>query len=143
MKKPILHSVFRLLSMKNPCSTMKNHDLGDCAKKRSSSAITNDRCIVATWLARLGSAGGSWDGPVAIVIIERVLEPPEKPTVDRPDDALGAVADATAGADQEATGEGETVADLSAAAELAAADADYASGNTVTGEELRHRYGLS
>jgi hypothetical protein len=28
-------------------------------------------------------------------------------------------------------------------AELAAADADYASGNTVSGEELRRRHGLS
>ena len=28
-------------------------------------------------------------------------------------------------------------------AELAAADADYASGNTISGEELRRRHGLS
>ncbi|MDN4517179.1 hypothetical protein QYF68_04985 [Mycolicibacterium austroafricanum] len=27
--------------------------------------------------------------------------------------------------------------------ELAAADADYAAGNTISGEELRRRYGLS
>lgn len=34
-------------------------------------------------------------------------------------------------------------ADQRAIDELAAADADYAAGNTISGEELRRRYGLS
>lgn len=47
---------------------------------------------------------------------------PDGPTTD-----LGGVADA----------------DQQAIDELAVADADYAAGNTISGEELRRRYGLS
>ncbi len=43
-----------------------------------------------------------------------------------------------------AYGGDEVHADLAEmSAELSAADADYASGHTVSGEELRQRYGLS
>ncbi len=43
-----------------------------------------------------------------------------------------------------AYGGDEVHADLAEmSAELSAADADYASGDTVSGEELRQRYGLS
>lgn len=38
---------------------------------------------------------------------------------------------------------GAADADQQAIDELAAANADYAAGNTISGEELRRRYGLS
>ena len=62
----------------------------------------------------------------------------DKPAVD-----LGAVAEAIAIADQETIDDWRTETDLCEAAELAAADADYTSGNTVSGEDLQRRYGLS
>lgn len=63
---------------------------------------------------------------------------PDDPAVD-----LGAVADAIAGADHAAIDDWRAETDLWDGAELAAADADYTSRNTVSGEELRRRYGLS
>jgi hypothetical protein len=69
-----------------------------------------------------------------------VLDPPEEPAEERPD---GAVADTIASADHETTVEPQTETDLDVATELAGADADYASGNTISGEQLRRRYGLS
>jgi hypothetical protein len=62
----------------------------------------------------------------------------DEPAVD-----LGAVAEAIASADQAAIDDWQTETDLWGTAELAAAHADYASGNTVSGEELRRHYGLS
>lgn len=56
---------------------------------------------------------------------------------------LGAVTAAIASADQATIDDGRTETDLWEVAELATADADYTSGNTVSGEDFRHRYGLS
>jgi hypothetical protein len=56
---------------------------------------------------------------------------------------LVAVADALAGADEEVIDDWRAETDLWEAAELAAADADYASGNTVCGEDCRRGYGSS
>uniref|UniRef100_UPI00356682E8 hypothetical protein n=1 Tax=Mycobacterium marinum TaxID=1781 RepID=UPI00356682E8 len=71
-----------------------------------------------------------------------MLDPPDEPTQGRPDGALGAVADAIAGADQETDDDWQIETDLWAATELAAADNDYASGITISGGQLRHRYSL-
>ncbi len=53
---------------------------------------------------------------------------------------LGAVADAQAGAGETSTESWTAETDLRN--ELSAADADFAAGNTISGEELRRRYGL-
>ena len=53
---------------------------------------------------------------------------------------LGAVADAMDKADQTSMESWRAETDLWD--ELAVADADYAAGNTISGEELRRRYGL-
>ena len=54
---------------------------------------------------------------------------------------LGAVADAMANADKPSMESWRAETDLWE--QLAVADADYAAGNTISGEELRRRYGLS
>jgi hypothetical protein len=61
--------------------------------------------------------------------------------VDVPAAELGAVADAMAGADKTSMDGWRAETDLWD--ELAVADADYAAGNTISGEDLRRRYGLS
>lgn len=66
--------------------------------------------------------------------------PPEEPAEQRPDDAVAA---AIAGVDQQTIDDWQTVTDSWVVAELAAAEADYAAGNTISGEELRRRFGLS
>ncbi len=62
-------------------------------------------------------------------------------TRDGPTADLGVVADAMANADEASLESWRAETDLWD--ELAIADADYAAGNTISGEELRRRYGLS
>jgi hypothetical protein len=57
------------------------------------------------------------------------------------DDAADSTRDDPA-ADLEMAADAMTEADQQAIDELAAAEADYAAGNTISGEEVRRRYGL-
>lgn len=64
---------------------------------------------------------------------------PEKPGEQRPDDDV----DAETAAEEEPIDDWRAVSDSWVVAELATADADYAAGNTISGDELRRRFGLS
>lgn len=75
-----------------------------------------------------------------IVTIEYVPDQPEDVT-DDPMGAQGVVGDAQSATHE--TADGSAGADVLAVAVLTAADMDYANGNTIKGEDLRRRYGLS
>ena len=68
--------------------------------------------------------------------------PPEEPAKQHHDDALDAVAAAVTGADQETIDDWQTETDSWVVAELTAAEAGCAAGNTISGEELRRRFAL-